>query len=67
MEVSLEDTLMKQLDTSEEKLFAKRGRGMIFNDNGDTTLPSSEPRTLESHWCSDKNSSDEYDDDDFWM
>jgi hypothetical protein len=33
-EVSSEETLMKQLDTSEEKLFAKRGRVMIFSDDG---------------------------------
>jgi hypothetical protein len=39
-EVSSEETL-KQLDTSEEKLFAKCSHGMIFSDDGDTTLPSS--------------------------
>jgi hypothetical protein len=69
-EVSSEETLMKQLNTSEEKLFAKCGRGMFFSDDGDTTLPSSEPRTPESHWCSDEDSSDKDDDDDnddFWM
>jgi hypothetical protein len=65
-EVSLEETSMNRLDTSEEKLFAKSGRGMIFSDNDDTTSSSSEPRTLESHRRSDKDSSDE-DDDDFWM
>jgi hypothetical protein len=43
-EVSSEVSSMK-LDTSEEKLLAKRGCNMIFNDNGDTTSPSSEPRT----------------------
>jgi hypothetical protein len=42
-EVSLEESLMNQLDTSEEKLLAKRGRGLFFGDDGDTTLPSSEP------------------------
>jgi hypothetical protein len=36
---------MSQLDTSGEKLFAKRGHGMIFSDDGDTTSLSSEPRT----------------------
>jgi hypothetical protein len=65
-EVSLEETSMNRLDTSEEKLFAKSDRGMIFSDNDDTTSSSSEPRTLESHRRSDKDSSDE-DDDDFWM
>jgi hypothetical protein len=60
---------MKQLDISEEKLFAKRGHGMIFSDDGDTTSPSSEPRTLESRQRSDKDSSDEddNDEDDFLM
>jgi hypothetical protein len=33
-EVSSEETLMNQLDTSEEKLFAKRSRVMIFSDDG---------------------------------
>jgi hypothetical protein len=55
-EVSSEETSMKQLDTSEGKLFAKYGH--------DTTSPSSEPLTPESHWCSDEDSSDEDDDDD---
>jgi hypothetical protein len=69
-EVSSEETLMKQLNTSEEKLFAKCGRGMFFSDDGDTTSPSSEPRTPESHCRSDEDSSDKDDDDDnddFWM
>jgi hypothetical protein len=66
-EVSSEEMSMKQVDTSKEKLFAKRGRNMIFNDDGDTTLPSSEPRTPESRWHSDEDSSDEDDNDDFWM
>jgi hypothetical protein len=66
-EVSSEESSMK-LDTSEEKLLAKCGRGMIFSDDGNTTSPSSEPRTPESHWRSDEDSSDEDDnDDDFWM
>jgi hypothetical protein len=57
-EVSSEVSSMK-LDTSEEKLLDKRGCNMIFNDDGDTTSPSSEPRTPKSHRCFDK--------DDFWM
>jgi hypothetical protein len=64
--VSSEETSMNQLDTVEEKLFAKRGRGMIFSDDDDTTSPSSEPRTPKSHRRSDEASSGEYDDD-FWM
>jgi hypothetical protein len=66
-EVSSEETSMNQLDTSKEKLLAKRARGLVFGDDGDTTSPSSEPRTLESHRCTNKDSSDEDDDDDFWM
>jgi hypothetical protein len=62
-EVSLEETMMYQLDTSEEKLFAKRDRGVIFSDDVDTTLPSSEPRTPESHRRSNEDSSNEDDDD----
>jgi hypothetical protein len=57
---------MNQLDTSEEKLFAKRGHDMIFSDDGNTTSPSSEPRTPKSHRCSDEDNSDD-DDDAFWM
>jgi hypothetical protein len=67
-EVSSEETLMNQLDTSEEKLFAKRGRVMIFSDDGDTTSPSLEPRNPKSHGGSDENINDEDDEnDDFWM
>jgi hypothetical protein len=66
-EVSSEESLMNQLNTSVEKLFAKRGRGMVFSDDGDTTSPSSEPRTLKSCLHSDEDCSDEDDDDDFWM
>jgi hypothetical protein len=67
-EVSSEETLMNQLDISEEKLFAKHGHGITFSDDGNTTSPSSEPRTPESHQCSDEDSSNEDDDDndDFW-
>jgi hypothetical protein len=46
-EISSEETSMNQLDISEEKLFAKRACG---SDGGDTTSPSLEPRTPESHW-----------------
>jgi hypothetical protein len=67
-ETAEEEMPMNQLDTSEEKLFAKCGRSMIFSDNGDTTSPSSEPCTPESHWRSDEGNIDEDDDnDDFWM
>jgi hypothetical protein len=66
-EVSSEETTMNQLNTSEEKLFAKSGCNMILSDVGDTTSPSSEPRTPESLWCSDEDSSDEDNDNDFWM
>jgi hypothetical protein len=67
-EVSSEETLMNQLDTSEEKLFAKRGCGMIFSDDGDTTSPSLEPRNPKSHGGSDEDINDEDDEnDDFWM
>jgi hypothetical protein len=55
---------MNQLDTNEEKLFAKCGCDMIFNNDGDTTSPSSEPHTPESRRCSDEDSSDEDDNDD---
>jgi hypothetical protein len=65
-DVSSEESSMIQLDTSKEKLPAKRGRGMVFTDDGDTTSPSSEPRTPESHVRSDPDSSNEDDDDDLW-
>jgi hypothetical protein len=65
-EVSAEEMSMNQLNTSEEKLFAKRDHDMIFSNDGDTTLCSLEPHTPESHRRSDEDSSDE-DDDDFWM
>jgi hypothetical protein len=55
---------MNQLDTSEEKLFAKHTRGMLFSDDGNTPSTSLELRTPESHRCSDEESSDD-DDDDF--
>jgi hypothetical protein len=61
--VSSEEMPMNQFDTSKEKLQAKRAHGIIFGDDGDTTLPSSEPRTPESRWHSDEDSND----DDFWM
>jgi hypothetical protein len=67
-EVSSKETSMNQLDASEEKLFAKRDRSMIFSDDGDNTSPSLEPRTPKSGQHSDEESSDEDDDnDDFWM
>jgi hypothetical protein len=63
-EVSSEETSMNQLDTSEEKLQTKCVRGIIFGDDDNTTLPSSEPRTPESHQHSNEDNND---DDDFWM
>jgi hypothetical protein len=39
-EVSSKESLMNQLDTSKEKLLAKRDRGLIFGDDGDTSSPS---------------------------
>jgi hypothetical protein len=66
-EVSLEETLMNQLNTSKEKLFAKRIHGMVFSDDGDNTSPSSEPSRPKSHRRSDEDNSDNDDDDDFWM
>jgi hypothetical protein len=66
-EVSLKETSMNQLDTSEEKLYARRARGIIFSDDGDTPLAFLEPpSTPESCQCSDEERSDD-DDDDFWM
>jgi hypothetical protein len=67
-EVSLEEILMNQLDTSEEKLPTKRTCGIIFSDDSDTTLASSEPRTPECRRRSDEdNIDDNDDDDDLWM
>jgi hypothetical protein len=65
-EVSSEESSMK-LDTSEEKLYARRGCDILFKDDGDTPSMSSEPRTPKSHRCSDEESSDDDDNDDFWM
>jgi hypothetical protein len=66
-EVSLEESSMNQVDTSEKKLLAKCGSGMVFSDDGDTTSPSSEPRSPKSRVSSDLDGSDKDDDDDFWM
>jgi hypothetical protein len=68
-EVSSEETSLKQLDTSEEKVHARCAHGILFKDDGDTPSTSSEPRTLESHRLFDEESSDDDDDDDddFWM
>jgi hypothetical protein len=61
-EVSSEETSMNQLDSSEEKLYARCARGILFKDDGDTPSMSSEPPpTQESRRCSNN------DDDDFWM
>jgi hypothetical protein len=48
-EFSSGETSMKQLDTSEEKLFDKHARGMLFGDDDDTPSTSSEPHTPEIH------------------
>jgi hypothetical protein len=62
----MEEASINQLDTSEEKLCARRARGILFSDDGDTPSTSSEPLpTLESRWHSDEESSD--DNDNFWM
>jgi hypothetical protein len=39
-EVSSTESSMNQLDTSKEKLLAKRDHGLVFGDDGDTTSPS---------------------------
>jgi hypothetical protein len=72
-DVSLEELLMNQLNTYEEKLPAKRSYGLFFGDDGDITLLSSESRTIKmpsSRVRSDPDSNDNDDDsdnDDFWM
>jgi hypothetical protein len=43
-ELPSEESLMNQLDTSEEKSLAKHDRGIIFSDDGDTSSSSSKPR-----------------------
>jgi hypothetical protein len=63
-EVSSEKMLMNQLDTSEEKMFAKRTHS---SDDDDTTSLSLKPRTPNSRWCFDEESSNDDDDDDFLM
>jgi hypothetical protein len=40
-EVSLEESSMNQVDTSEDKLVAMRGRGLFFGDDNDTMSPLS--------------------------
>jgi hypothetical protein len=71
-EVSLEESSMNQVDTSEDKLVDKHGSGLIFGDDGNTTSPSLEPRTPETqssrvHSDPDGSDDDSSDDDDFWM
>jgi hypothetical protein len=64
-DVSSKETLLNQVDTFEEKLYARCTRGILFKDDGDTPSMSSEtPCTPESHRRSDEESND---DDDFWM
>jgi hypothetical protein len=64
-EVSSEEMCMNQLDTSEEKLYARRAHGYLFGDDGGTPsmLPNTPP-TPESHRRSKEESSD---DDEDWM
>jgi hypothetical protein len=68
-ETSSEETSMNQLNTSEEKLLAKRARGIVFGDDVDTTSPSSVPHTPKSRWHSDEDNNDDDDDKDvdFWI
>jgi hypothetical protein len=68
-EVSSEETSMNQLDTSEEKLYARCAHDILVKDDGDNPSTLSEPLpTPESHRHSDEESSDDNDDDDdFWM
>jgi hypothetical protein len=63
------ETSMNQLNTSEEKLYARCAHGILFKDDGDTPSTSSDtPPTPKSHRRSDEESSDnDDDDDDFWM
>jgi hypothetical protein len=42
-EVSSEETSMNQLDSFEEKLYARHTRGILFKGDGDTPSTSSEP------------------------
>jgi hypothetical protein len=68
-EVSLDESSMNQLDSSEDKLLAKHSCGLFFSHDGDTTSMSLEPRTPKmpsSCVRSDPDGSDD-DDDDFWM
>jgi hypothetical protein len=67
-EVSSEESSMNQLDTSNEKLLAKHGCGIVFDDDNDTTSPLSEPRTTEmpsSREHSDPDSSNDVNGDNF--
>jgi hypothetical protein len=68
-ETSSEETSMNQLNTSEEKLLAKRARGIVFGDDVDTTSPLSVSRTPKSRWHSDEDNNDDDDDKDvdFWI
>jgi hypothetical protein len=58
-EVSSEESSMNQLDTSKEKLYAKRARSILFSNDGDTPSTSLEPCTPGSRQCSDEESSDD--------
>jgi hypothetical protein len=58
-EVSSEESSMNQLDTSKEKLYAKRARSILFSNDGDTPSTSLERCTPGSRQCSDEESSDD--------
>jgi hypothetical protein len=66
-EVSLEESSMNQLDTSEEKLLAKHVRDLFFGNNDDTTSPSLEPCTTKMPSSRVHSDPDDSDNDDFWM
>jgi hypothetical protein len=65
-DISSKETSMNQLETFEDKLFARRDRGMVFGGDDDTPSTSSKPHTPKSHRRFNEESSDD-DDDDFWM
>jgi hypothetical protein len=58
---------MNQVDTSEDKLVAKHDSGLFFGDDGNTTLPSSEPHTPETLCICVRSDPNGSDNDDFWM
>jgi hypothetical protein len=63
-EVSSEVSSMNQLDTSEEKLYARHAHGYLFDDGDTPSMSPDTPPTPGSHRRSNDEGSD---DDDFWM